>query len=173
MKDPQEKLYKFCPTCKTALEYKFIDGRNRLSCSKCGFILWSNPKPVVSLLVCRADEVLMVQRAKEPLFGYWCLPGGFLEYEESPQEGVIRELKEELGTEVSINKLINIYQIDNDPRGIHLDIIFSGNTEDEIKPNEELSGYKYLDINNLPEKIAYKHREAIRDYFKRHKKRGT
>ncbi len=164
MKNPQEKLYKFCPSCKTELTYKKIDGRDRLSCSKCGFVLWSNPKPVVSLLINKGDEVLLVQRAKEPLYGYWCLPGGFLEYEESPQVGLMRELKEELGSEVSIETLIGIYQIDNDPRGIHLDIIYSGKMEGKIKQNEELSDCKFFNINRLPEKIAYKHREAIRDF---------
>lgn len=164
--NPQEKLYKFCPNCKNSLVHKFIDGRNRPACPECGFIYWSNPKPTVSLIINKNDEILMVQRAKEPLLGYWCLPGGFLEYEETPENGLKREAKEELGIKVILEKLIGVYQIDNDPRGIHLDIIYSGKTDNEPKPNEELKDCKYYNINNLPENIAYKHRDAIHDYFK-------
>ena len=163
--NPEERLYKYCPTCKANLEVVLLDGRDRLKCPDCTFIFWSNPKPCVSLIIHKGDEVLMVQRAKEPLKGYWCLPGGFLEYEETPEVGLRREVKEELRIDVNLEKLIGVYQIDNDPRGMHLDIIFAGTTNDQAKHNQELSDCKFFHKDQLPENIAYKHREAISDYF--------
>ncbi len=163
----EEKDYKFCPTCKNGLERKTIDGDNLLSCSNCGFIFWNNPKPVVSGIYVENGKILMLQRATEPLKGYWVLPGGFMKYEETPQEALKRETKEETGVDIDIYDLIGVYQIDNDPRGIHIDIIYSGTINGEIKLSNEDNKYDFFDPNKLPDKIAYKHREAIEDWAKK------
>lgn len=109
----------------------------------------------------------MLQRANEPLKGYWCLPGGFMEYEETPEMTIKREVKEETEADITIDGLIGNYQIDNDPRGIHIDIIFFGRSHGDIKINEDFETFKYIKSNELPNKIAYKHRQAIHDYLKK------
>ena len=87
----------------------------RLKCRKCKFVFWNNPIPCVSFLLAKGGKILLIQRAKGPLKGYWCLPGGFLEYEESPKEGIKREIEEELRIKILIKQLVGVYQIDNDP----------------------------------------------------------
>ncbi len=160
------KPYKYCPNCRAELVTRHVDDRDRLACPKCEFVFWNNPKPVVSLLITKGEnDVLMVRRAKEPLLGYWCLPGGFLEYEETPESGIKREVKEELGLNVEVGRIIGVYRIDNDPRGIHLDMIFIGKIQGEPQANEELMEWRYFNQNELPSQIAYKHREAISDYY--------
>ncbi len=161
-----EKYYKFCPSCKTKLVRKSIDGRPRLTCQKCGFVFWNNPKPVVSVLLEKEGRILMLKRAHEPFKRYWVLPGGFMEYDETPEEAIKREAKEEAGIDIIVDKLIGVYQIDDDPRGIHVDIIFSGKWSGVISLDEDLGEYKSFKTNKLPKKIAYKHREAIRDSLK-------
>lgn len=163
---PDSQHFKYCPNCRAELVTKFIDERDRLACPQCEFVFWNNPKPVVSLLMTNTEKkVLMVRRAREPLLGQWCLPGGFLEYDETPDFGIKREVKEELRIDVTVGKLIGVYRIDNDPRGIHLDIIYAGRSIGEPRPNEELSDFRYFSLNELPAQIAYKHREAITEYF--------
>jgi ADP-ribose pyrophosphatase YjhB (NUDIX family) len=162
---PYERQYKFCPTCKTTLRMTFIDGKNRLNCGNCGFTFWNNPKPVVSILIFNEKrEVLMIRRADKVLRGYWCLPGGHMYYEESPQEALKREVKEETNLDIIIDSLLGAYQIDNDPRGNNVDIIFVGESRGNIKLNQEDNAYKYFFADKLPEKIAYKHRNAIIDW---------
>lgn len=163
-----EKLYKFCPTCKENLKSKIIDNKKRLICSKCGFIFWSNPKPVVSALIVNNKEILMLQRNQKPLKGYWVLPGGFIEYEENPHQAIKREVEEETNLDVNIIKIIGAYLIDNDPRGHHIDIIYEVKTKNfsKIKISGENKQWKLFPFNELPKKIAYKHREAIRDCLK-------
>ena len=96
---------------------------------------------------------------------YWCLPGGYIDYIEEPEEAVIREAKEETNLKVKINKLIGVYQIDNDPRGINIDIIYFGSIiSGELKLNKESSEFRYFAVGGLPKLIAYKHREAIKDW---------
>jgi len=118
--------YKYCPQCKNSLVSKKTDNEEIKKCEHCGFIFWNKPKPVVSMLILKNGNVLLLQRAKEPLKDYWCLPGGFISYDETPEKAVQREVKEEIGVAPVIKKLIGVYQIDNDPRGIHLDIIYIG-----------------------------------------------
>ncbi len=159
---PFERDYKYCPSCRAELERKTIDRRNLLSCPKCGFIFWNNPKPVTSVLLERDGKVLMLQRKQQPLKNYWVLPGGFIDYEETPREAAVRETKEETGFEVKIDGLLDAYRIEDDPRGIHIDIVFKGTIlSDKLRLNEESSRLEFFPLNKLPDLIAYQHRRVI------------
>lgn len=170
---PHEKYYKFCPNCKTKLERKLIDGRDRFFCPKCDFIFWNNPKPVVSILLHNNDKILMLQRANEPLKDYWCLPGGYINYDETPEEAVKREVSEEIGTDIFIDSLIGVYRIDNDPRGINIDVIYEGKLKGSVSLSTEHKKYKFVQLDALPQNIAYKHREAINDWLEEKKKTSS
>ncbi|OGH12357.1 MAG: hypothetical protein A2857_01325 [Candidatus Levybacteria bacterium RIFCSPHIGHO2_01_FULL_36_15] len=161
-----EKPYKFCPNCKTKLVRKNVECRKLLSCLKCSFVFWNNPKPVVSVLLNDGKKILMLKRANEPFKNFWCFPGGFMDYGETPETAIKREAKEEIGLDIKIGKLIGVYSINNDPRGANIDIVFEGKTEKNINLSYEHSDYKYFDKNHLPEKIAYKHLQAVKDWIK-------
>ncbi|MDO8503110.1 MAG: NUDIX hydrolase [bacterium] len=142
-----------------------VDGEPVDTCPKCGFIFWGNPKPVASLLIVQDGKILMIQRSQEPLKGYWCLPGGFIRWFETPEQALIREVKEETGLNAKITRIIGVYQIDNDPRGIHLDIIYEGRANGKVKINlKEHQKFDFFEAAKLPKLIAYKHREAIKDW---------
>lgn len=155
----------FCPKCATKLQEQNIDDEITQVCPACGFINWINPKPVVSILLARRGKVLMLQRANEPLRNYWVLPGGFIRIDETPQEAIIRETKEEIGIVPQLKRIIGVYRIDNDPRGIHLDIIYEGSFTGNITLSRESGSYNFFDPKNLPDEIAYKHREVINDWL--------
>ena len=55
------------------------------------------PVTGVSVAVFRPGEVLLVKRAREPMAGYWSLPGGKQEFGETMEEAARRELREETG----------------------------------------------------------------------------
>lgn len=160
----EKDLYTYCPQCRSNLALKTIDKAQVKSCNKCGFVFWNNPKPAVSILLYRNGDVLMIQRAHEPFKNYWVLPGGFIGHEETAEEAIKREAKEEIGLGVLIDGLIGVYRIDNDPRGIHIDIIFHGRASDQDTLNKEDKKWQYFSPENLPENVAYKHRNAITDW---------
>jgi len=165
---PFEKDYKYCPNCRTKLERKVIDRRNLLNCPKCGFIFWNNPKPVTSVLLERDGKVLMLERKQQPLKGYWVLPGGFIDYEETPREAAVREAKEETGLKVRIDYLLDAYRIEDDPRGMHIEIVFKGTIlSDKLRLNEESSRFEFFPLTKLPRLIAYQHRRVILDWEKK------
>jgi ADP-ribose pyrophosphatase YjhB (NUDIX family) len=158
--------YNYCPACKNDLILAELDKQKVKKCINCNFIFWNNLKPVTSILLYKDNKILMIQRQREPLINYWVFPGGFLKSAEIAEDAVKRESKEEIGLEVKIEGTIGTYLIDNDPRGMHLDVIFFGTADGEIKLSEEDKKWQYFSPNNLPDKIAYKHREAILDWHK-------
>jgi len=64
----------------------------------------------VGALIFNRDKILLVERGKEPLKGYWSLPGGVLETGETLEQGVIREVREETGLEVEPLKMLEIFE---------------------------------------------------------------
>lgn len=163
----EKDLYIYCPHCAANLTIQIIDNESVKKCTKCGFIFWNNPKPVVSVLLHNKEKILMLQRTNEPFKDYWVLPGGFINHSETAKEAIKRETKEEIGLDINIDGIIGVYRIDNDPRGIHMDIIFKGNANGEIKLSKENKDYQYFSPDKLPEMIAYKHRDAINDWLKK------
>jgi ADP-ribose pyrophosphatase YjhB (NUDIX family) len=69
-------------------------------------------RPVLGIgaLIFDHGKILLVERGKEPLKGYWSLPGGVLETGETLHEGVIREVREETGLEVEPLKMLEIFE---------------------------------------------------------------
>ena len=108
----------------------------------------------------------MLKRRNEPFKDFWVLPGGVINYEETAQQAARREVKEEAGLSIDLGEVVSIYRIDTDPRGIHIDIIFSAASHGEISLSKEDSQWQYFSVQELPENIAYKHREAIQDWAK-------
>src|SRR3989344_135682 len=98
-------VYKFCPLCANRMVTQEIDGEPVRVCPECDFKFWNNPKPVVSIVISHEGKVLMIKRAKEPFKGAWCLPGGFIEWEESAQQAVARESEEEIGVVPKIGSI--------------------------------------------------------------------
>jgi len=64
----------------------------------------------VGALIFDLDKILLVERGKEPLKGYWSLPGGVLETGETLEQGIIREVREETGLEVKPLKVLEIFE---------------------------------------------------------------
>lgn len=64
----------------------------------------------VGAILFRRDRILMAQRGKEPLKGWWSLPGGALEIGESLHDGVCREVREETGLEVTPVRMFEIFE---------------------------------------------------------------
>jgi NAD+ diphosphatase len=101
---------KFCPRCAQPLGQREEALRARSACpdAACGFVFYDNPLPVVAALVEHEGHVLLVRNQgwPETWFG---LVSGFLERGETPQEGVLREVKEELGLVAEVVRLIGVY----------------------------------------------------------------
>ena len=97
------------------------DNRERLVCDDCGYILYDNPKIVVGAICTWEDRILLCRRAIEPRTGFWTMPAGFLELQESCEEGACREAWEEARARLDIDCLLAVYSI---PRISQVQIIY-------------------------------------------------
>ena len=108
---------KYCPQCAGPLKARRLPDERLLQpiCTRCGHVLWQNPKPTASGLITRQEkrpgpvEVLLARRARPPREGYWDCPGGFVDPDEHPEDALRRELREELGVRATIGPLVGIY----------------------------------------------------------------
>jgi ADP-ribose pyrophosphatase YjhB (NUDIX family) len=98
------RVYLHCPWCGERLGPP--EGNCQV-CAACGEPTWQNAKPCGCAILVRDDgRVLLTRRGIEPFFGMWDVPGGFLEPDETPEQGVARELLEETGLEVEVGRYV-------------------------------------------------------------------
>ena len=98
MEHPLEK-FKYCPVCGSS---RFeVNNFKSKKCQDCGFTYYANPcSATAAFIVNDKQEMLVVRRAKEPAKGTLDLPGGFVDMDETVEQGMIREIKEETGLDV-------------------------------------------------------------------------
>jgi ADP-ribose pyrophosphatase YjhB (NUDIX family) len=87
------------------------DTHARQVCRTCGHIAYENPKIVVGSVVAEAGQVLLCRRAIEPRRGFWTLPAGYLEMNETIEEGARREALEEAEARIEIDGVLALYSI--------------------------------------------------------------
>jgi ADP-ribose pyrophosphatase YjhB (NUDIX family) len=111
------------------------DTRERMICAECGYILYDNPKIVVGSVARWGERILLVRRSIEPRRGFWTLPAGFLELNESSNAGAEREAWEEARARIDIEGLLAIYDI---PRISQVQLIYRARLlDDRISAGEE------------------------------------
>jgi ADP-ribose pyrophosphatase YjhB (NUDIX family) len=87
------------------------DDRERLICPDCGFIQYENPKIVVGSVATWQDRILLCRRAINPRVGFWTLPAGYMELNETTADGAKREAWEEARARIEIGALLAVYNI--------------------------------------------------------------
>jgi len=87
------------------------DDRERLICPDCGFIHYDNPKIVVGSVALWQDRILLCRRAINPRVGFWTLPAGYMELNETTIDGAKREAWEEARARIEIDALLAVYNI--------------------------------------------------------------
>jgi 8-oxo-dGTP diphosphatase len=113
------------------------------------------------------NELLLIQRGREPYAGKWALPGGFLEMDELLLEGCRRELEEETGLKVGELTQFKTYDaIDRDPRGRTISVVFYGIAEEGavIKGGDDAARAAWFPVGKLPE-LAFDHAVIIAEFL--------
>ena len=97
------------------------DTLERLVCPDCGYISYDNPKVVVGSVALWQRRVLLCRRAINPRKGFWTLPAGYLELNETAIEGARREAWEEACARIEMRGLLAVYSI---PRISQIQLIY-------------------------------------------------
>ncbi len=142
---------RYCPRCAQGLMELPLAGRQRQVCPdmQCGFVHWDNPLPVVAAIIEHEDSggKILLARNRAWDFEFFALITGFLERDESPEEGVAREVKEEVGLDTISTHLVGVYDF---RRKNELIIAYHVKARGEIVLNEELCDYRLM----VPEDIV-------------------
>ncbi len=159
--------YKICPYCGHTLIVRYQDGRDRKVCEKCGFIHYKNPTPAAAVVLVEDKQVLLVKRKYEPKAGYWSLPAGFVEYDETPEQAAVRETKEETGIMTRIHKLLGVTGTCEDQNSNIVLVIYEAiKINGSLKPGDDAIEAKYFQLDHLPENIAFSsHKMVLKKYM--------
>jgi ADP-ribose pyrophosphatase YjhB (NUDIX family) len=98
----------------------------------------------------------------------WAFPGGFVDYGETVEGAVKREIKEETNLDFFDFKLLGVYsEPKRDARFHTISTVFYGKGKGELKAASDAKNVKIYVVDSLPEKIAFDHRQIIKDYVER------
>lgn len=156
---------KCCPLCANPLTTVLLSGRERLACGVCEFVHWDNPKPVTATIVPMDGGLVLVRRKVEPCIDWWCLPGGFMERTEDPEESAIREVLEETGLRIEIDRLL-CARAPGYGLNVVILVYLARPAAGILVAGDDASEVRVFGRLDLPEKIAFEvHRKAVRQWF--------
>lgn len=122
------------------------------------------PRLTIDAIIKRKDgSIVLIKRKNDPFKGMHALPGGFVEYGETVEQAVLREVKEETGLEVKILKLLGVYSDPKrDPRGHTVAVAFlCTEIGGELRAGDDAAGASSFKI--IPDKLAFDHRNILKD----------
>ncbi len=156
----------YCSHCGQSVSLQIPDGdtHERWVCDSCGRVHYQNPLVVVGCVPERDGKILLCKRAIEPRYGYWTVPAGFMELNESQAEGAARETMEEACAEVEIGRLFA--SVDVVPAGqVHL--FYTAKLISDFAPGAESLEVRMFGEDEIPwDDIAFHSvRYALEKYF--------
>ncbi|MDF1645671.1 MAG: NUDIX hydrolase [Legionellaceae bacterium] len=144
-------LMKFCSQCGSDCIVKKIpkgDNIERQLCNHCHTVFYQNPKVIVGAVVTYQGKYLLCRRNIEPQIGLWTYPAGFLENNETIEEGAIRETYEESKATIDILQLLETYSL-TAVKQVH--IIYSAEMRSShFEVTAESSEVKLFDKADIP-----------------------
>ena len=123
-----------------------------------------SPKVTVDGIIFQEAKILLIYRKNEPFKGKWALPGGFVEYGETTEEAVVREVEEETGFITEVKSLLGVYSNpERDPRGHTISVVYILDIiEGDKKAGSDADKASFFMIPDLPF-LAFDHEVIIKD----------
>lgn len=111
------------------------------------------------------DETLLLLRNKEPESGFWSIPGGAVEFFETLQDAIVREVKEEVGVTAEVIGLLGVTNHIIPEEGIHwvttsFLVKITEGTPANLEPQKHLD-LRWFPISNLPKNVTITTRKAL------------
>lgn len=142
---------KYCPECRSELTRRIVEGKERVACSNCDFVVWGNPVPVAAAIVeCDGGIVLVRPRAKPTV---WALPAGYVEDGENAEQAIIREVKEETNLDVKVSRLIGTYPIMRPNKALIYIALATKAVAGELRAGDDAQDAKVFSISDAIDKL--------------------
>ena len=125
-------------------------------CPACDFVFWQNPVVGVAVIVLQGQTVLLGRRAGGEYSGEWCIPCGYVEYDEDVREAATREFREETGLVVELRDVYTVHSNFHNPRMHSVGIWFRAEViGGELRAGDDIDQVKYFAVNSLPDQLAF------------------
>ena len=148
---------KFCANCGAKVVQRVPPGDSlpRWVCDQCGEIHYQNPRMVVGSVPEHEGRILLCRRAIEPRYGYWTLPAGFMENDETAAQAALRETLEEAGAAVELGEPFTLISV---PRVNQVHLFYRARLSNlEFKAGEETLEIALMEEAAIPWKeIAFR-----------------
>jgi len=123
-----------------------------------------NPLLTVDVIIEIDSGIILIKR-KNPPAG-WAIPGGFVDYGETLEEAAVREMKEETSLDINLGRQFHTYSNPGrDPRHHTVSTIFIASATGTPEAADDAVDIGIFTKDNLPEDIAFDHRQILEDYF--------
>lgn len=152
---------RFCSDCGSAMPLPAA--HHCAQCPACGARHWRNAKPCAGALLVRDGKVLLARRAVEPRQGAWDIVGGFLEPDETPEAGALREVLEETGLRARITRLVGMFPDTYGEDGTYtLNIYFEAAVPDGVpQAQSDVAELRWFAPDGLPDDLAFPHEHEL------------
>ena len=134
-------------------------------CPTCGN--YNNRAISIDALIVRDGNILLIKRGVEPYKGFWGLPGGHLDFDETIKDAVRREVNEETGLTVTSLKLLGIYDSPKRHPKQSVAISYITETIGEPKAGDDAIEVQFFSLKNIPKELAFDHTQIISNYLKK------
>src|SRR3989344_3134444 len=119
-------------------------------CPECGN--YTNRGVSVDAVIIKNGKVLLIKRGVDPFKGYWGTPGGYVDWDETIEETVKREVKEETDLDVSDLRLVGVYSSPNRHPKQVINLVYLVKVNDgKLKYGDDALNAKWFAFNELPE----------------------
>jgi ADP-ribose pyrophosphatase YjhB (NUDIX family) len=133
-----------------------LHGHLRQACPSCDFIFWQNPVVGVAVIVMDADCIVLGRRARGVYQGAWCIPCGYVEYDEDVRQAAQREFQEETGLRVEVGEVYAVHSNFHNPAMHSVGIWFRGAVLDgTLHPADDLAEVAYIPLRQVPDNLAF------------------
>ena len=140
--------------------------KERIVCPQCGCITewFKNPFPTADVIVVIGGKVVLIKR-KNPPYG-WAIPGGFINWGESAEDAAKREIKEEIGIDITDLEQFHCYSDPKrDPRFHTITVVFTATGSGKPVAGDDAAEAGLFDAHHLPLPLAFDHESILKDYF--------
>lgn len=148
--------YHFCPKCGHELTLDEHQDKNKPLCKSCGFIFYQNPIVGVAAILIKNKKILLGRR-NISYNGMWCIPCGYVEWDEDIYSAIKREFSEETGLiirpESVYTALSNFHNPEQHTVGIWFLATEIGGT---LQPGDDLDEVNFFHLKDVDkDKIAF------------------
>lgn len=144
---------RFCSACGEALrsEPRGAPPVPRLVCGTCRRITFRNPVVGVAVVLTDGDRVLLGRRRRGPYAGRWCIPCGYVEWDEDVRAAARREMREETGLDVEVGAVCAVHSNFHDRARQTVGIWFWGRIcGGALCPGDDLDRIEYFAVEHPP-----------------------